>query len=200
VTPEEEKAKRAEYMRKWRAANPERTREIARETMARWRAQNPDESREYSKKWRDEHPELRRATSKRQLERVNRLRATNPEWRDNQNTRARAQYDRLKGIPEIELQARFQSENPLAISMDRVRPDFYVPSDGFVEIKRALPYMSYSWRVTSVHFPGLYFPYGGTAKARNNVDAQFAMQPRPLLIVVYHGLTGEELARRVLTQ
>jgi hypothetical protein len=130
---------------------------------------------------------------------VNRLRATDPEWRDDQNARSRARYEGLKGIPETELQARFQEANPTAVSMDRVRPDFYIPGDGFIEIKRALPYLSYMWRTTSVHFPGLYFMYGGTAKALNNVDAQFAMQPRPLLIVVYHGLTGEELARKLLS-
>jgi hypothetical protein len=76
---------------------------------------------------------------------------------------------------------------------------FYIPGDGFVEIKRAIPHLSRQWRINSTHFPGLYFPYGGTTKAANNVDAQFSMQPRPLLIVVFHAFTGEELARKLLT-
>ncbi|HYW89569.1 MAG TPA: hypothetical protein VFB50_17485 [Chloroflexota bacterium] len=213
MIPEERRAKKAEYMRRWRAANPERAKdnewrwragnreqlnETARRQMARWRAEHPEESRTYLEKWRAEHPESVRATSKRQNERQKRLRATDPEWRAEQNDRANARYADLKGVPERELHEHFQSENPNALSMDRVRPDFYIPGDGFVEIKRALPYMRYQWRITSVHFPGLYFPYGGTAKAANNVDAQFAMQPRPLLIIVFHGLTGEELARRLL--
>jgi len=198
VTPEEKRAKKAEYMQRWRAANPERTREIARETMARWRERNPEESRTYRQKWLAEHPESQRATSKRQNERQKRLRATDPEWRDQQNARVKAQYFRLKGIPETELQTRFQMENPTAVSMDRVRPDFYIPGDGFVEIKRALPYLKYQWRIPSMHFPGLYFPYGGTMKAANNVDAQFSMQPKPLLVVIFHALSGQELCRKLL--
>jgi hypothetical protein len=198
VTPEEKRAKQAEYMRRWRAANPERANENARRSMAKWRAEHPEETRNYWKKWRDEHPESRAATSKRASEKATLRRATDPEWRDAANARANARYASLKGIPEIEFQRRFQVNNPTAVSMDRVRPDFYIPGDGFVEIKRALPYLTHQWRIASVHFPGLYFPYGGTAKVANNVDGQFAMQPHPLLIIVYHGLTGEELARKVL--
>jgi hypothetical protein len=198
MTSEEQKAKRAEYMRRWRAANPERAKETARQSMARWREEHPEESRDYFQKWKDDHPESVRATMKRSGERQKRLRATDPEWRAEQNGRANARYARLKGIPETEFQARFQVENPSAVSMDRVRPDFYIPGDGFVEIKRALPYLSHQWRVQSAHFPGLYFQYGGTAKAVNSVDAQFAIQPRPLLIVIFHALTGQELCRKLL--
>jgi hypothetical protein len=198
VTPEEKKAKRAEYMRRWRAANPERTLEIARETMARWRERNPEESRSYTQKWRDEHPESLRQTQIRQNQRQKRLRATDAEWREAANDRAKVLRDRFKGIPETELQARFQTANPHAISMDRVRPDFYVPGDGFVEIKRALPYLSYGWRITSVHFPGLFFFHGGWKRFKNNIDNQLAAQPRPLLVIIYHALTGEEITRKLL--
>ena len=199
VTPEERKAKRAEYMRKWRAANPERTREIARESMARWRAEHPEESRDYFQKWRDEHPESVEATYQRSLERRRHLRATDETWRLEENARMRKLFGKWKGIPESALQAQFQAENPAAISMDRIRPDFYIPGDGFIEIKRALPHRAYNWRETSEHFPGLYFQYGGAAKVRARIDAQFAAEPRPLTVIIFHALTGEEITRKLLT-
>lgn len=199
MTPEEKKARRAEYMRRWRAANPEKAAENARRSMAKWRAEHPDESRDYFQKWKDEHRESIRATQVRQLARVKRLRASDPQWRDEQNAAARGRFENWKGVPEVELQARFQAENPTAISMDRVRPDFYMPGDGFVEIKRALPYLAYYWRITSEHFPGLYFLHGGSHRFLANVDAQLAAQPRPLLVVIFHALTGEEIVRKLLT-
>ena len=198
MTPEEKKAKRAEYMRKWRAANPERAAENARRSMAKWRAEHPDESRNYFQKWKDDHPESIRATQQRQAERQRRLRVTDEDWRLSQNAKARGRFAAWKGVPEIELQARFQNEHPEAISMDRIRPDFYLPGDGFVEIKRALPYLAYYWRITSEHFPGLYFLHGGSRRFVANVDAQLAAQPRPLLVIIFHALTGEEITRKLL--
>ena len=198
MTPEEKRAKQAEYMRRWRAANPERNRAINRRHAEKWQAAHPEESRDYFRKWKDEHRESVRATTTRSAQRAKIRRATEPDWRDAQNLRAKANYARFSGIPEVELQARFQAENANAVSMDHVRPDFYMPGDGFVEIKRALPFLKYGWRVPSQHFPGLYFQYSGMLRHGKDVDAQLAMQPRPLLVVIYHALTGVEITRKLL--
>jgi len=182
-------------MRRWRAANPERTKEIARETMARWRENHPDEARTYTQKWRDEHPESIRETQIRQAARQKRLYATDAEYRAKITATNKANWNANRGIPERALQDRFATAHPTAVSMDRIRPDFYVPGEGFVEIKRAYTEPRTGWYQTSELFPGLFFPYVGRGSTRL-VDAQIALQPRPLTVIVYHAATGVELCRR----
>ena len=66
----------AEASRKWRANNPERTRELARknrrtrrqkdnEYQNRWNALHPQKARDRAKKWNKENPEKVRARTKR---------------------------------------------------------------------------------------------------------------------------------------
>jgi hypothetical protein len=59
----------AERMRRWRAANPERSRENDR----RWRAANPERARTHTRRWATAHPEGAR-------ERAARWRAVQRRW------------------------------------------------------------------------------------------------------------------------
>lgn len=201
MSTEEQRAKRAANMRKWRAANPERNREIGRLHKERWRAEHPEESRDYWNWWRKQNPDKVKATKRRSQVKKTAKRTADPEPFRTQDKRYRSQYD---GLPETTLHERFQAEHANAVSLDRIRPDFYVPGEGFVEIKMALPFQAYNWRQQSEHFPGLFFRYVSAGNKRSNgdrrsVDAQFALEPRPLLVLVFHPLTGEEIARRYFT-
>lgn len=199
-TPEE-RAQRTEYMRKWRAANPGRQGNIDKAFLERWRSEHPDVKGGYHNWWRNQsNPESVKRSRKKQIQKRKEARAVNPEpFRE----RDRARIRTVAGIPERTLQTKFAVEHPAAVSMDRIRPDFYVPGDGFVEIKRALPYQAYIWRQQSPHFPGLFFmndsghELRANGQLRRNLETQIALCPRPLTVIVYHALTGEELARQV---
>lgn len=196
-TPEQ-RAKAAENMRNWRAANPERNREIGRLFKAKWRAEHPGEARAYQSWWREQNPKAAEAIRLRSQAKKTAKRTANPEPFRRRDKEYRSPYD---GLPETTLHERFQAEHTNAVSMDRIRPDFYVPGEGFVEIKMALPFQAYNWRQQSVHFPGLYFRHVSTTHKRasgaiRTVDAQLALEPRPLLVIVYHALTGDEIIRR----
>lgn len=198
-TPEQ-RAHRAELMRKWRAANPERNRENGRRHKEKFYAEHPGEVRAYQSWWREQNPEAAEAIRLRSQAKKTARRAANPEPFRRQDREYRSQYD---GLPETTLQERFQAEHANAISMDRVRPDFFVPNEGFVEIKLALPFQAYNWRQQSVHFPGLYFRYASKSHnlkrdgSQRTVDNQIAWEPRPLLVIVYHALDGYEIARHI---
>jgi len=195
------KEKKTEYMRRWRAAHPERARELARQSMQRQRKGHPEEARAYAKKWRSEHPESVKATQAKQIQRRKQARAANPE-----KARAydRAMREKWNGIPETELHERFLIDHSQAVSLDRTRPDFYIRGDGFFEIKRALPFQAYNWRLTSQYFPGLHFLYLGSKGQRGDgerrhIDKQIALMPRPLIVIVYHALTGKEIIRKTFS-
>ena len=51
----------AEYSRRWRLKNPERSREIIRE----WRLKNPDKVKATDKRWRNNHPDKTKAADKK---------------------------------------------------------------------------------------------------------------------------------------
>ena len=196
-TPEE-RAKKTEYMRKWRAANPERNRESGRLFKEKWRAEHPGEARVYQSWWREQNPEAAEAIRLRSQAKKTAKRAANPEPFRRVDKEYRSKYT---GLPETMLHDRFQAEHATAVSMDRIRPDFFVPGEGFVEIKMALPFQAYNWRQQSIHFPGLYFRYDSKSHnlkrdgSQRTVDNQIAWEPRPLLVIVYHALTGAELRR-----
>lgn len=195
---EERRRDKAEYMRRWRAENPARSREIQREFFDRWRAEHPDEPRTYWKQWRDEHPEEMEAARQKGREYNSTVRRRDPKKLAIQR---RAMWEKWQGIREAEFHTLFGEAHPNAIWMDRIRPDFYVPGEGFVEIKRALPQKIYGWRLTSIHFPGLYFQYHGSygkpgSSTERSIDDQFALMPRPLVVIVYNAMTGDEIARK----
>ena len=50
-----------DYMRRWRAANPEKN----REGLKRWREAHPEKARENSRQWKMENPDRRRAHSRK---------------------------------------------------------------------------------------------------------------------------------------
>ena len=57
---EARKARKREYERAWRAANPDKVRETERA----WRAANPDKVREMARAWREANPEKNREASR----------------------------------------------------------------------------------------------------------------------------------------
>lgn len=200
-TPNEErKRQRTEYMRKWRAEHPGRQPEIDRAFLERWREEHPEVKVGYHAWWRKaKNPESVKRSQRKRVEHLKEARAADPEpFRARDNARIRA----VSGIPERTMQEAFAADHPTAVSMDRIRPDFYIPGDGFVEIKRALPYQAYIWRQQSPNFPGLFFMnYSGkvlraNGQLRRDLETQIALCPRPLTVIVYHALTGEELARQ----
>lgn len=67
VTTDEQKAKRAKYMREWRAANPERAREISRKGTRTWRQKPGNQAKQSAKTraWRAANPEKAREQSAR---------------------------------------------------------------------------------------------------------------------------------------
>lgn len=178
----------AEEQAKWRAANRERARELVRETAARWNALHPGEN--YFAVHRDQA----------QAERYKRQYSLNKRQKRLNDPLPSRAYDRdirapWNGIPERAIHATFAAEHPGSVCFDEARPDFYDPKLGFVEIKRALPVKIYSWRAESEFFPGLFFLY--TSKQTRSVDEQIGRMPRPLTVIVYDGLTGDELQRRL---
>jgi hypothetical protein len=53
--------------KRWRAAHPERARQVARENKARYRAENPREAREYQRTYQDANREALREQTLRRL-------------------------------------------------------------------------------------------------------------------------------------
>lgn len=199
--PGERKRQRAEYMQEWRAKNPGRQPEIDRAFLERWKQEHPEVKVGYHAWWRKvKNPESVKRSQLKRIEQLKEARAADPEpFRARDNARVR----KVAGIPERTLHETFATTHHTAVSMDRIRPDFYVPGDGFVEIKRALPYQAYIWRQQSPHFPGCYFMQDSGKQLRANgqlrrdLETQIALCPRPLTVIVFHALTGEELARRI---
>src|SRR5256885_16412078 len=54
--PWDEREYRREYMRRWRAKNPEKARENTRLGLRRMRARDPERYRKYMRDWRASHP------------------------------------------------------------------------------------------------------------------------------------------------
>lgn len=198
-TPEQ-KAKAAKNMRLWRAKNLDRNHEIAREFEERWHKEHPEITTSYHNWWRKQsNPESVKRSQKQQIQKRKEARAANPEpFR----VAERARIHKVAGIPEKTLHETFAAQHEGAVWMDHIRPDFYIPGEGFYEVKRALPHQLYIWRQQSEYFPGLYFMQdsGKTLRAngqlRRDLKTQIALSPRPLTVVVYHALTGEELTRQ----
>lgn len=128
-------------------------------------------------------------------------------WKENHPEEAKAAYkewrDRWKGILEVELHGKVYGEFVKAVSLDMYRPDFFDPvTRCFVEIKRALPLKKSNWMYESGHFPGLFFmrtrPVGKDGRLHaSTIDEQIAKYPKPLLVIVFHALTGEEIIRKL---
>ena len=76
MTEEEKKAKNREKMRRWRAANPERMREMGRESCRRQRAADPERMKEKQRRWRAANLERARELGR---ESSRRRRGANPE-------------------------------------------------------------------------------------------------------------------------
>jgi len=76
LSEEERRARRRDQMRRWRAANPDRARQLTRESARRARAANPERARERDRQWRSANLETAR---KRVRERHRRYRALDAE-------------------------------------------------------------------------------------------------------------------------
>jgi len=76
LSEEERKAKNRDKARRWRAANPERTRELSRQSYRRQRAANPERIQENQRRWREANRERVRELGR---ESMRRRRAANPE-------------------------------------------------------------------------------------------------------------------------
>jgi hypothetical protein len=190
---EELRAKRAARMREWRAKNPEKARAIDKTFREKWKSENPDKASSYAVQWKRDNPEKYAISAAPSKARVRAKRAADPEG---YNAYMRGQFAKWKGIPEREISMLYQSENPTAISLDFIRPDYYLPGTGFVEIKRALPEHKYLWREPSIHFPGLWFHHTTHEAGTKSLDEQVHYMPRPLTVIVFHALTGQEITRR----
>lgn len=199
TAPEELRRRRAEYMRIWREKNPGRQEIIDKAFAERWRKEHPEIKVGYHTWWRKQmNPESRQRSMKKQVEKRKEARAADPETF---RARDRAMRHKFRGLPEAYFHDVFATSQPSAFRMDRIRPDFYVPGEGFVEIKLALPKQAYNWRQRSQHFPNLFFLYTSDGNKRwdgdqRTVDTQIALSPRPLLVLVFNPLTGEEIARQ----
>jgi len=105
------------------------------------------------------------------------------------------QYHRQwEGIPEKELQKKAMTELEAVSHFPKdLIPDLYEPKNHrFIEIKRGLPFKKYLWGHPSKYFPGLFF----RASGRHFLDEQIELYPRPLLVIIYNALTGQEIIRR----
>lgn len=195
----DQKRRRAEYMRKWRESNPGRQPDIDKAFLQRWKEEHPEIKVAYHAWWRKQmNPESVKQSQKKRIEQLKEARAADPEpFR----AKDRAMRQKFKGLPETHFHDLFAATMPMAFRLDRIRPDFYVPGEGFVEIKLALPMQAYNWRQRSEHFPELFFLYQGSGNKRwdgdrRTVDGQIALSPRPLLVIVFNPLTEEEIARK----
>lgn len=120
-------------------------------------------------------------------------RAENPEEK---NKRMREWRAKWAGVPEVGLQKKVQDEFQ-AYSLDKIHPDLYDTKTGiFIEVKRALPFRRCSWTAESTHFPGLYFFRVREFRHTASLDEQIERYPKPLIVVIFNGLTGEEITRK----
>lgn len=197
--PGERQRQRAEYMQEWRHLNPGRQSKIDKAWLQRWKEEHPEAKVGYHTWWRKHmNPESVKRSQLKRIEQLKEARAADPEPFRAKDRAARRKFD---GLPETHFHGLFAAATPAAFSLDRIRPDFYVPGDGFIEIKVALPMQAYNWRHKSEHFPELFFRFISNGNKRRDgdrrtVDGQIALSPRPLLVIVYNPLTGEELARK----
>lgn len=107
-------------------------------------------------------------------------------WR-NSNMR---RHLKVKGIPEKRFHEVVEEEFKDAYPLHKLHPDYY-HCGKFIEVKRASTRKEFSWIGTSAHFPNLFFRNG-----RKSLDAQIALYPKPLLVIVFDKETGGEICRR----
>jgi len=153
-----------------------------------------DNEKEYQRiwqqNWRKEHSE--KALIQRRIS-MKKWRKKHPEEHNDRNKKFR---DKWKGIPESKLQEKIKKEMNL-YSLDENHPDFYDTKLGcFIEIKRALPFKKCSWAATSKYFPNLYFFRVRKCVHTASIDEQIEKYPKPLLVIIFNALTGEELIRK----
>lgn len=188
MSTDEQRTKKTEYMRKWRAAHPEKSKAIQE---AFKESHGPQYWRDWQNAKRRSDPDAARAEEAAYRD-ANRplVQRTNNEWRR-----------KWAGVPETDIHKQFSLDHPNAFSIDRVRPDFYIQGEGFFEIKRALPFRRSWFQDTSAHFPGLFFfkgkwsSEGKSLQTRRSLDEQIAAFPRPLTVLIYHAITAEEISR-----
>ena len=88
-----------EYMKQWRAANREKSRESSKKWRAenpekakahskKWRIENPEYVKEYTKEWRAKNPEKVSEQNKKNLKTFRKKNRNNPNWRLHQNMRS----------------------------------------------------------------------------------------------------------------
>ena len=75
MTTEEQKAKRREYDRQYRARNREKIRKQKRDTKRRYRAENPEKIREQDRRYRERHPTQIKTKQEQTRSQLRRLRA-----------------------------------------------------------------------------------------------------------------------------
>lgn len=119
----------------------------------------------------------------------------NPEENKRRAKKWRAKWS---GIPESSFKENLLLEFPKVVSLDEDRPDFYDPKNKyFIEIKRALPFRRCLWTYESPEFPGIFFAKRVKDVRTPVIDEQIARYPKPLLVIIVHALTGEELVRKI---
>lgn len=151
-----------------------------------------DEHINRSSAYRKKYPEK---TAERRRESMKKWSKENPEEKIHRNKKWR---DKWSGVSESAFREKLSLEFPAAVSMDDNRPDFYDPTNKyFIEIKRALPFRKCMWIHESPEFPGLFFAKRAKGVHTPTIDEQIVRYPKPLLVIVVHALTGNEIIRKI---
>ena len=146
--------------------------------------------REYRKK----HPEKIREQRNRSMKKWR------EENREEHNRRNRMFRQKWAGMPEKQIHNLIDNLNDKLISLDKMRPDFYdIELKIFVEAKRATTISRSSWKAASKYFPGLYFYRTREHTGTPTLDEQIEKYPKPLLILLFDGLTGKYLHSTLFT-